>query len=75
MGETVVSGRAGETINEFGLALAQGLKIEDLANSMHVYPSYGMDVMRMTADAAVLNFVDSFAGKLLRRLGGFSTLP
>ncbi len=75
LGATVVSERAGEVINEFGLALEQGLGVRDLASSIHVYPTYGMDLMRMMADTAVDDFLDSFSGKIVRHLTGLKRLP
>ena len=39
MGVTMAAPRAGEMIQEWSLAIDQGLKIGALANSIHVYPT------------------------------------
>ena len=67
LGATVVSERAGETINEFVLAMEKGLKIGDLATAIHVYPSYGIDTMCLAGDIALDRFLSGFTGSVMRQ--------
>ncbi len=39
-GATLVGPRAGEALAEVALAITQGLRVRDLAGSMHAYPTY-----------------------------------
>ena len=43
---TIANRRAGEIIQEWILAMDQRLKIGDLVNSLHVYPTYSMASQR-----------------------------
>jgi pyruvate/2-oxoglutarate dehydrogenase complex dihydrolipoamide dehydrogenase (E3) component len=72
LGATIVAARAGEMISEFALAVAQGLKIRDVANVMHVYPTYSMGVQRLTTDVATRQFLGSLMGRFAARLAGLS---
>jgi len=67
LGVTVVSARAGETINEFVLAMENGLKVSDLATAIHVYPSYGIDTMRLAGDITLDRFLSGFRGAVMRQ--------
>ena len=42
LGATIVAPRAGEMIHEWTLAMDKGIKLGDMARSMHVYPTYSM---------------------------------
>jgi pyruvate/2-oxoglutarate dehydrogenase complex dihydrolipoamide dehydrogenase (E3) component len=66
LGATIVSERAGETINEFVLAMEKGLKIDDLASTIHVYPSYGVDTMRLAADISLDRYLSGLTGSIIR---------
>lgn len=68
LGATIVAERAGEMITEYTLALQLGLKLFDLANVIHVYPSYSMATMRLAADVTTDNVLSGWSGKLLRGL-------
>jgi pyruvate/2-oxoglutarate dehydrogenase complex dihydrolipoamide dehydrogenase (E3) component len=68
LGATIVADRAGETITEFVLAIEYKLKLEDLANTIHVYPSYTMDAMRLAADVTMSRFVSGLSGTVMRQL-------
>ncbi|KAA3656748.1 MAG: pyridine nucleotide-disulfide oxidoreductase [Chloroflexi bacterium] len=67
LGATIVAPRAGEMINEFAIAMQHNLKIRDLAEAMHVYPSYGMGIQRLAAKQATDSFLESSIGKMLKR--------
>lgn len=68
VGATMVAGRAGEAITEFILALKNGLKVADLANAIHAYPTYSTAVQQLAAGVAVENFLTGTAGKIVRSL-------
>jgi pyruvate/2-oxoglutarate dehydrogenase complex dihydrolipoamide dehydrogenase (E3) component len=70
LGATVVAERAGEVITEYTFAVEKGLKLMDLANLIHVYPTYSFAAMHLAADVATDNVMDSFAGSVLRVLAG-----
>lgn len=46
LGATIVARRAGEMIHEWILAAEQGLRVGDLANPLHVYPTFAMANMQ-----------------------------
>ncbi len=69
LGGTVVGARAGELIAEIGLARARRLPLRALADTLHVYPTYGMGVRR-AADASIIRQRTPLALSLLRRLRG-----
>jgi pyruvate/2-oxoglutarate dehydrogenase complex dihydrolipoamide dehydrogenase (E3) component len=71
LGATIVASRAGETIAEFVVALKNGLKVADLAGSIHAYPTYSTAVQQLAADLAVENLLSGTSGRIVR---GFSKL-
>jgi pyruvate/2-oxoglutarate dehydrogenase complex dihydrolipoamide dehydrogenase (E3) component len=68
LGATIVSERAGEAITEFVQALKHGFKMSDLADAIHVYPTYSTAVQRLAGDVTMDNFLSSLSGKLVRSL-------
>jgi pyruvate/2-oxoglutarate dehydrogenase complex dihydrolipoamide dehydrogenase (E3) component len=72
LGATIVAGRAGEIITEFALALRRNLKLFDLANVIHVYPTYSVGTMQLAGDVVVDNLLSGLSGKMLRFLAGGS---
>jgi pyruvate/2-oxoglutarate dehydrogenase complex dihydrolipoamide dehydrogenase (E3) component len=72
LGATIVANRAGEVISEFVLAMEFGLKLSDLASTVHVYPSYNMDTMRLAAEVTVDNLVSGLSGTVVRQLTKFA---
>lgn len=67
LGATVVAPRAGELINEFSLAITKRLTLRDMAESLHVYPSYGMGVQRLAANWAMDAVLEGLTGRFIRR--------
>jgi pyruvate/2-oxoglutarate dehydrogenase complex dihydrolipoamide dehydrogenase (E3) component len=65
---TVVGERAGETINEAALAIARGLKLKDLANAIHAYPTYSTGLQLLATEVTVHNLMSGTSGKIVRRL-------
>jgi pyruvate/2-oxoglutarate dehydrogenase complex dihydrolipoamide dehydrogenase (E3) component len=72
LGATVVASRAGEIITEFTLALRHSLKLFDLANVIHVYPTYAVGTMQLAGQVVVNNLLSGLSGRALRFLAGGS---
>jgi len=68
LGATIVAARAGEMIQELSLAIDRGLKIGDLANSIHVYPTYAMAIMQAAAHIRIEQLLSGTSGKVIRGL-------
>lgn len=68
LGATIVAPRAGEMIHEYSLALDKGLSLRDLAESIHVYPTYSLGTMQLAAQARVDQVLAGSTGKFLRGL-------
>ena len=66
LGVTIVAGWGGELVNEIAVAIENGLKLTDLASSIHAYPTYGMAIQQAAAEASVDQFADSTVGKFLK---------
>ncbi|MFQ5399359.1 MAG: dihydrolipoyl dehydrogenase family protein [Anaerolineae bacterium] len=70
LGATIVAPNAGEMIAEFATAMQHGLKIDDLARVIHVYPTFSMGVQQAAYEVATNDFIASTTGKLVRLLVG-----
>jgi pyruvate/2-oxoglutarate dehydrogenase complex dihydrolipoamide dehydrogenase (E3) component len=68
LGATIVCSRAGEMIHEWIVALEQGLKVGDLAQVIHVYPTYSTASMQAAADIRVAQLLGGTSGKIIRRV-------
>jgi pyruvate/2-oxoglutarate dehydrogenase complex dihydrolipoamide dehydrogenase (E3) component len=68
LGATVIGARAGETIVEIALAMKQGLKLKDIAGTIHPYPTYSTALQQMAADIVVKHLLSGTSGKLMRTL-------
>jgi pyruvate/2-oxoglutarate dehydrogenase complex dihydrolipoamide dehydrogenase (E3) component len=68
VGATIVAGRAGEMSGELSLAIAQGLRVNDVATAVHAYPTYTTALQQMTGQTATARFTRSAAGRFIRRL-------
>ena len=68
LGATIVAGRAGEMIQEWILALEKGVKIGDLASTIHVYPTYTMANMQAAADIIMTEMMTGASGRVIRSL-------
>lgn len=68
VGATVVGTAAGEVANELALALDHGLRLQDLAQSIHIYPTYGSAIQQASAAAAVRRLTAGWQGRFLRTL-------
>ena len=68
LGATIVAGRAGEMIHEWVLAMDKSLKLGDLAESIHVYPTYSIGSMQLAASHRVEQVLAGNSGRLVRGL-------
>ena len=68
LGATIVARRAGEMIHEWSLAIDQRLKVRQLAESIHVYPTYSTSTMQVAAKVRVDQVLSGNTGKLVRGL-------
>ncbi len=66
LGVTIVAARAGEMINEWSLAMQNKIKISDISNSIHVYPTFSMLNMQASADIRMNQLLNSSLGKFLK---------
>jgi hypothetical protein len=69
LGATVVAKRAGEAIHEWIVALYRGLKVGELANVIHVYPTYSTAGMQAAAAIRVAQLLKGTSGRVVRGLG------
>ena len=66
LGVTIVASRAGEMIQEWALALDQGLKIAHMAESLHVYPTYSLASQQLASKLRVDQLLSGTVGKIVR---------
>jgi pyruvate/2-oxoglutarate dehydrogenase complex dihydrolipoamide dehydrogenase (E3) component len=52
VGAHILAPAAGEMIHEFALAIEEGVKLNELSQFMHVYPTYGTSISQLAGDAA-----------------------
>lgn len=57
---------ASELANELSLAIEARLKLKDLANVIHVYPTFGIVLQQLGAEAAFSEAVEGLGGRVLR---------
>jgi len=67
LGATIVASRAGEMIQEWTLALDQGLKLAHVAESLHIYPTYSMASMQLASKLRVDQHLSGAMGKFARK--------
>ena len=68
LGATIVAARAGEMIHEWVLAIDKGLKLGDLSESIHVYPTYSIGSMQLAASYKVEQALAGNSGRFARGL-------
>ncbi len=67
LGVTVVASRAGEMVQEWALALEQGLKLSHMAESMHIYPTYSMASQQLAVRLRLKQMLEGTMGRFLRK--------
>ena len=68
LGTSIVAERAGEMIHEWIVALDQGIKIGNLSDSIHVYPTFSIGSQQAAADVRMGQLFGGLSGKILRGL-------
>ena len=68
LGVTIANQRAGELIQEWILAMDQKMKIGDLVNSLHVYPTYSMASQQAALHIKVGQMLAGTSGHIIRGL-------
>jgi pyruvate/2-oxoglutarate dehydrogenase complex dihydrolipoamide dehydrogenase (E3) component len=68
LGATIVAGRAGEMIHEWLVVLQKGIKVADLSNALHVYPTYSVASMQAASEIRINQFLNGTSGKVVRSL-------
>ncbi|MBI4214010.1 MAG: FAD-dependent oxidoreductase [Chloroflexi bacterium] len=71
LGATILARHASEIANELAVAIRCRLRFSDLAQTIHVYPTYGFAIQEMSADATLRSFATDWRGALARRLVGW----
>lgn len=66
LGATVVCGRAGEVIHEWITALECGLKVDEMTEMIHVYPTYSIAGQQAVADIRMTRLLGGMSGRLIR---------
>ncbi|MFN2444705.1 MAG: hypothetical protein ABR606_03840 [Vicinamibacterales bacterium] len=72
IGATIVAGRAGELSGELSLAIAQRLRVSDVATAVHAYPTYATALQQMCSQVATARWTSSAAGRFIGRWLGFA---
>ena len=68
LGATIVAGQAGEMIHEWIAALDRGLKVDDIADVIHVYPTYSTGNWQAAAHIRVERLLSGTSGRVVRSL-------
>ncbi len=71
LGATIVATRAGEMIAEITLAIHKGMSVDDIAGTIHAYPTWSSGVQLAALDVMMARFTSSRLGRLIRRMSGF----
>lgn len=67
LGVTIVAARAGEMIQEWALALDQGLKLAHMAESIHIYLTYSLASQQLASRLRVDQLLSGTMGKIVRK--------
>jgi pyruvate/2-oxoglutarate dehydrogenase complex dihydrolipoamide dehydrogenase (E3) component len=67
LGVTIVASRAGEMIQEWVLALDQGLKLSHMAESIHIYPTYSLASQQLASKLRVEQLLRGTMGRIVRK--------
>jgi pyruvate/2-oxoglutarate dehydrogenase complex dihydrolipoamide dehydrogenase (E3) component len=68
VGATIVGERAGEAITEIVVAMKHGLKVGDIAGTIHPYPTYSTGIQLATTEMAIEKRLSGASGKIIRGL-------
>jgi pyruvate/2-oxoglutarate dehydrogenase complex dihydrolipoamide dehydrogenase (E3) component len=68
LGATIVAGRAGEMIHEWIVALHKGIRMDDLSDAIHVYPSYAVAGQQAATAIRIDRLLGGTSGRVVRGL-------
>jgi pyruvate/2-oxoglutarate dehydrogenase complex dihydrolipoamide dehydrogenase (E3) component len=68
LGATIVAARAGESIAEIVLAIQNGLRLKDIAGSIHPYPTYSTAIQQLASEATIKQLLSGTQGHIIRGL-------
>jgi pyruvate/2-oxoglutarate dehydrogenase complex dihydrolipoamide dehydrogenase (E3) component len=68
LGATIVARRAGEAIAELAIAMAHELTVNDLAGTIHAYPTYSTGIQLLLTEMAVEVRLSGASGRIIRGL-------
>ena len=68
LGASIVGERAGETITEIAVAMRNNLTLNDLAATIHPYPTYSTGVQLLATRMSFETAFSGTSGKVIRRL-------
>ena len=67
LGVTIVTARAGEMLQEWSLALDQGLKVSHMVESLHIYPTYSLASQQLTSKLKIDQLLRGAMGKFVKK--------
>ncbi len=67
LGVTIVAPHAGDMIQEWIFTMIHGKKLGDIANTIHVYPTYSIGSMRVATSVRMNQAFSGISGKFLKK--------
>jgi pyruvate/2-oxoglutarate dehydrogenase complex dihydrolipoamide dehydrogenase (E3) component len=71
LGVSIVAPNAGEMIHEWILAIDKGIKIDSVASSIHVYPTYSISHQQLAGAIKINQYLKSTTGKIVNEVSRF----
>jgi len=72
LASTIVAERAGETINEAVVAIKHKLKINDIAGTIHAYPTYSTGLQLLVTEMTVEKLLSGTSGRIVRAVSALA---
>jgi pyruvate/2-oxoglutarate dehydrogenase complex dihydrolipoamide dehydrogenase (E3) component len=72
LASTIVAERAGETINEVVVAIKHKLKINDIAGTIHAYPTYSTGLQLLVTEMTVEKLLSGTSGRIVRAVSALA---
>lgn len=70
-GATMMAERAGEAITEIGLAMQNGISLQELASTVHPYPTYNSGIQMLATQMVLETAFSGVKGRILKMLAGW----
>ena len=68
LGVTIVAPPAGEMIHEWLVAMRSGMKMGEMARTLHAYPTYSLAAQQIAAEFRLAGALSGMSGRLAKRL-------